>query len=86
MKCLAVEPLQPVQEWLTVRGEWWFDSEILGVDLAPVEDYFATLDQYSDLPHTRGSGFLTERWVRSRNIEHLHQQARIALDAALKGV
>lgn len=66
---LACEPLRPLSHWPRVRGQWWFDESYLGRDPDAVSRYFAILEEYSQLPRERGTGYLIESWIRDRQLE-----------------
>jgi len=74
--CKNYEPLRDVEEWESIRKEWWFDETYLGNKLDGIKKYFKAMEEYITLPRTRGSGYKIESWVKSNDIETKYNDAQ----------
>jgi hypothetical protein len=73
--CTLCKPLKPLLVWRAVIEEWWFDQDYLGCDLAPIQDYFETLEEYQRLPRHRGCGPSLQAWLRTSGVRARHAAA-----------
>lgn len=81
--CQSCTALGELTTWKTLRKEWWFDESYLGNSLDELANYFQTLDEYSRLPRTRGSGYKIEAWVKSAGIDTKYSNAQAEFRALL---
>lgn len=70
--------------WEGISTSWWYDSDYLGVDILPVSEFFDAYREYCALPRGRGSGYLIEAWVKSKNLYALKSKANQVLTALLE--
>ncbi len=63
-KMAQYSSLENLDDWNSLMQEWWFDSDYLCQDLAPIEKINAVASDYSKLPRHRGSGHIIEDWVK----------------------
>lgn len=61
-----------IKHWQRIKKAWWFDSDYLDRDIQSIEDYFALLEKYKNLPRGRGMGYKIETWLRDNNIEMIY--------------
>lgn len=85
LKCIKFEPIEKLEVWISRQNEWWFDESYLGYSLENISDYFKTIEEYSKLKRTRGSGHKIEAWVESRRIQYKYNKAQTEF-SALMGV
>jgi hypothetical protein len=77
MNCLIISGLP---EWEYVNQQWWFDESYLIHPINSISAFYSMINNYNSLPHTRGSGYKIEQWVRSSNLEVLYTDALQQLD------
>lgn len=70
------EPLEGIETWKSIRNEWWFDESYLGHDLDEIVSYFKCIEEYNNLPRTRGCGHKIESWVKINDIETKYTNAK----------
>lgn len=70
------KPLEKFKVWESVCDKWWLDESYLGYKLDRIFDYFKTLEEYANLPWTRGSGHKIEEWVKHSNIDEKYNKAQ----------
>lgn len=74
--CKNYEPLEDLEGWKSICGEWWFDESYLGHNISRIVNYFQAMEEYARLPRTRGSGHKIEAWVKSKDIETKYVNAQ----------
>jgi hypothetical protein len=82
--CLASRPTQTNATWAQVQNAWWFDSDYLNVDISPVVEFFATVEEYRQLPRRRGVGHVLEAWVNSKGLTEKYDRAEEVLSGLLQ--
>jgi hypothetical protein len=70
--------------WRRVENAWWFDSEYLGCDLAPLYVYFQLVKDYQQLPRRRGTGHELDKWKISTCQTSVFLQANAVLRSLLQ--
>lgn len=80
-KCEVVEN---TDWWRSVKSEWWFDSEYLGVAVEPVEQFMEKIEQYCIYPHNRGCGHIIERWLSDNNMNKIYASADDAINQIVR--
>lgn len=87
-KMQRFEPVEDLEFWYKAKEQWWFDTDYLCQDIAPIETLYTIVAEYVSLPRHRGSGYMIESWVKkniSLDLLALSEQAISSL-LAQKGI
>ena len=83
--CLASGHLERLAVWNAVCDKWWFDESYLCEKLDKIVEFYQVIEEYSNLPRSRGSGHAIEAWVKNSDIETKYIDAQAQFDAILAG-
>jgi hypothetical protein len=83
-RCVRCQPVESLASWNATSKQWWFETEYLGRDVRPIENYFNTLEGYAQLPRTRGTGHVIEKWLKREMLEAKYAEAKEAFIALLE--
>jgi len=73
-KAASDPPARPA--WLLARESWWFDSDYLGAETRPVEEFFDHLvPEYVGIPKSWGSGPKIDEWLRTHSFVDVARKA-----------
>jgi hypothetical protein len=72
----AAEDLPTCDVWLKAKDSWWFDSDYLGADITPVEQFFDNLlPEYESIPKGWGSGPRIEESLQAHSFSGVADKA-----------
>jgi hypothetical protein len=83
--CKSIDVLSELKVWKVICKEWWFDETYLSHNLDDINNFFKTIEEYRNLPRSRGTGFKIEIWIKSIDIETKFKKAQNAFYAILDG-
>jgi len=81
--CRKYGYLDGLEAWRSVHNKWWFDESYLNEKLDKIIEFFQVVEDYSHLPHSRGTGYKIEAWVKSSDLEAKYEDAQAQFDAIL---
>jgi hypothetical protein len=79
--CLACVPLPGMEKWHEVRNTWWFEEAYLRHPVDMVVKVHELFEEYSRLPSGRGTGHITEKWLKSCQLEAAFASASAQVNA-----
>lgn len=65
--------------WRYIVDQWWFEESYLGGPLHDVVAFFTLIEEYQQLPRTRGQGHKIESWVKASKVQELYRAAKSQL-------
>ncbi|WP_461947094.1 hypothetical protein [Nostoc sp.] len=67
--CKNFKVIEDTKLWQSISNSWWFDSDYLIHNLNLIKIYYATIEDYMNLPRSRGSGHKIESWLISVDLD-----------------
>mgnify|MGYP000854516324 FL=1 len=83
--CKKIQLLEKLNIWESIRTEWWFDEDYLGVKLTNILLYFNIVTEYITSPRQRGTGHKIEAWLESKNFINIYREAENEFKIILNG-